>query len=359
MRKALLFIAVSLASIHAEVAISNIFTIGGYLTGELEVYQREVAGAGGETSNEWASEFRQQYFNFSMNGRPTEKVELRGVLAFGQTQKAVGVEEGWVTYDFNRLLRVQAGKFLVPFGTFNQLHSPIDNVFVTTPLISSLVAPSPWTDLGATFKGSVGFSETQAVSYSIFVGNGMGSGESMSSSGQDSENNRNKGYGGRLAIVPLQGLELGGSGYYDIFDDNDSQAYLLYGGDLSISIDALEIKGEYNKGKIQNPHHAPDGSTIKDGSIDGFYAQIAYTFGQLVQPHFRYDLGRYSDSLQGADRDGDGEPDGIDTSESRLCSGFAVFPTPFLVFKLEYDHKIDNQTKDVSGDAWVQAGISF
>ncbi len=170
-------ILLATAASFADVAISSIFTIGGYLTGEYEVFQTEAQKPDGTTSKEWATEFKQQYFNFMFNGKPSERVEFRGNLAFGQTQRTFGVEEGWVTYEFARALKIQAGKYLIPFGTFNQLHSPMDNVFVTTPLITQFIAPSPWTDLGACLKGSVAFSQTQAFSYSLFVGNGLGEGE--------------------------------------------------------------------------------------------------------------------------------------------------------------------------------------
>jgi hypothetical protein len=337
----------------ADVAISNIFTIGGYLTGEYEVFQTEAPKPDGTTSKEWATEFRQQYFNFMFNGNPSDRVEFRGNLAFGQTQKMFGVEEGWVTYEFARALKIQAGKYLVPFGTFNQLHSPMDNVFVTTPLITQFIAPSPWTDLGACLKGSVSFSQTQAFSYALFAGNGLGEGTSMSASGQSTENNLNKGMGGRIAFVPLGGLEIGGSGYYDIFDAMDSQAYTLFGGDFSLNTLGFELKGEYCQGKIENP------AIYGDGKIQGFYAQLAYTIARVVQPHVRYDQGKYKDSFHGSDLNFDGIPDGIDLNNVWYCGGIAIFPTPFLVFKFEYDRRLEKPTDLYDDQGWVQAGISF
>jgi hypothetical protein len=337
----------------ADVAISNVFTIGGYLTGEYEVFQSEAQKPDGTTSKQWATEFHQQYFNFMFNGRPADHVEFRGNLAFGQTQRVFGVEEGWVTYEFARALKIQAGKYLVPFGTFNQLHSPMDNVFVTTPLIMQFIAPSPWSDLGACLKGSVGFSRTQAFSYALFVGNGLGEGSFMSTSGQNSENNLNKGMGGRIAFIPIGGLEVGGSGYYDIFDNLDSQAYTLFGGDLSLVALGFELKGEYCQGKIENP------SIFGDGRIKGFYAQLGYTIARVVQPHVRYDQGRYKDNFHGLDHDLDGIPDGINLDNTWYCGGIAIFPTPFLVFKFEYDRRIDKPTDLYDDQGWVQAGISF
>lgn len=337
----------------ADVAISNIFTIGGYLTGEFEVFQTEAQKPDGTTNKEWATEFKQQYFNFMLNGRPDNHVEFRGNLAFGQTQRAFGVEEGWVTYEFDNALKVQAGKYLVPFGTFNQLHSPMDNVFVTTPLITQLIAPSPWSDLGACLKGSVAFSKTQAFSYALFVGNGLGEGTSMFASGQSSDNNLNKGMGGRIAFVPLDGLEIGGSGYYDIFDDLDSQAYTIFGGDLSTNTLGFELKGEYCQGRIENP------AIYGDGKIEGFYAQLGYTIARVVQPHVRYDQGKYKDSFHGLDENLDGIPDGIDGDSVWYCGGIAIFPTPYLVFKFEYDRRMDKPSDLYDDQGWVQAGISF
>jgi len=137
-------------------------------------------------------------------------------------------EQAYFEYDTNERLNFQAGRFLVPFGQWNQIHDVFDHKSIAYPLmylgheeeeLALRGGPTPivstaFTDIGVLGYGSFWPSSSDQIWYGAYVCNGRFGGsdiewEDLWNTYRD--NNSDKAYGGRAVWTHGDNLSIGGS----------------------------------------------------------------------------------------------------------------------------------------------------
>ena len=162
------------------------------------------------------------------------------------------VDYAQLDYIANRYLTITAGRFLTPFGIFNERLYPVWIRFLQPdPLIFPIrTAPSD----GAMFRGGLSVSPQANMNYALYV--------SATSIGIDSVNSERH-VGGRMGFFfPGPRLEIGGSWQRTLQDDRKNAFGLHMGWQAAKA--PLSIRAEYA--------HAFEGS--------GYWAESAYRLSQ-------------------------------------------------------------------------------
>jgi hypothetical protein len=184
----------------------------------------------------------------------------------------VKVERALVDYHPADWAQVRVGKFLTPFGDWNVNHADPLHYTTSRPLVAQLVFPETLT--GVLFQGTV-FPGDWEVDYRLHVSNGRGE-------RPDTEDaNWRKALGGRVAVRPRGGLQLGASFLDDSDDRYDDWHEQNFGLDFRWRPGALDLSGE---GIVSRS----DGRESQ-GSPEGYFLEAAYTFGQRLSPVLRYE----------------------------------------------------------------------
>jgi hypothetical protein len=184
----------------------------------------------------------------------------------------VKVERALVDYHPADWAQVRVGKFLTPFGDWNVNHADPLHYTTSRPLVAELVFPETLT--GILLQGTI-FPGDWEVDYRLHVSNGSGE-------RPDTEDaNWRKGIGGRLAVRPVGGLQLGASFLDDADDRYDDWHQQNFGVDFRWRPGALDLNGE----AIVSRSEGDD----SQGSPEGYFAEAAYTFDERLTPVLRYE----------------------------------------------------------------------
>jgi len=194
----------------------------------------------------------------------------------------------WFLHDY---VTISGGKFLVPFGVFNQkLHPSWISKVPGRPLANDQVVPVGWSEAGVMASGGISISGYSKINYAVYLVNGLEGAEGdpirdLRKEGDDRDVlNNNKAVGGRLGIVPIKEIEIGASAYTGKYDDVPfpKRSLNLYGVDAEFHYkDFLELRGEFNQADQEiTDTLAPDttGFLVKRG----YYAQAAIKLSPLA-----------------------------------------------------------------------------
>ncbi|EQB63272.1 MAG: phosphate-selective porin O and P [candidate division Zixibacteria bacterium RBG-1] len=194
----------------------------------------------------------------------------------------------WFLHDY---VTISGGKFLVPFGVFNnKLHPSWISKVPGRPLANDQVVPVGWSEAGVMASGGISISGYSKINYALYLVNGLEGAEGdnirdLRKEGDDRDIiNNNKAVGGRLGIVPIKEIEIGASAYSGKYDDVASPklSLNLYGVDAEFCYkEFLELRGEFNQADQEiTDLSAPDsvGFLVKRG----YYAQAALKLSPLA-----------------------------------------------------------------------------
>ncbi len=253
----------------------------------------------------------------------SERLHLTGEVEFDLrgSESAVEVEYAQIDFLVNDYLTVTAGKFLLPFNAFSErIHPAWINKLPSLPPIYGTHGGSGGSggiipvlsDTGVQFRGGARLpwllaGEEPRINYSFYVTNGPriepesevaerfeglaefleddgaimsaddlldalelghGGGTEIEFGETLSDNNSNKAMGGRIGLLPIHSLEIGGSFMRGGFDDAGDLDFRMFGFDAGYKIGPLDLRGEY----ISLEFDRESGGTE---SLDGFYAQAA------------------------------------------------------------------------------------
>lgn len=247
---------------------------------------------------------------------------------FFESEVEIGIEDGetgfgleyaTLHYAFSRYFTLGVGKFLSPFGTFQErLHPAWINKFAERPLGLSEegVMLNPMSEFGAEIRGGAPMGESR-INYVIYLSNGpklnTGSDDWMMAGQLDYENfadnNNNKAIGGRFGLLPFpnSSFEIGISGQTAKTGDKKDPLYEnvranLFAVDLNYvkGIDFLksniDIKGQFNQVKVDKANYQDTaGMTYTfDNNSKAYYAQIAIRPVQIMALKKLEVAGRYS-----------------------------------------------------------------
>lgn len=199
------------------------------------------------------------------------------------------------------------GKFLTPVGQFQErLHPAWINKIPTAPAaFDAHGGLLPGSQVGGQIRGAVALGEDARVKYAAFVsqgprlasagmaggammaparlaparspsGGGGGSGGGFDTAKWD-DNNSNKAFGGRLGVVPVGRLEVGGSYFAGTYDDHGELAMTWVAGDASFHTDLWEVRGEV----LRRAKEEEKMMVRKTDADTGYYGQVALKLSVL------------------------------------------------------------------------------
>ncbi len=201
------------------------------------------------------------------------------------------------TLFLNDYMGLQIGKFMSPLGQFVQnTHPSWINKLPSAPLGFGHDGAAPTSNLGLALRGGLPKIADTRSNYVVFISNAPSFGvaadgdvviEAVGNTGSASA------YvvGGRYAVNPIGNMEVGVSlANGDITEELLSgegivRDYSVFGADMVLNIDALNLRAEYIQQKIGEN----DLSALEGGTWKTWYTQAAYQFSSVkLEPVIRY-----------------------------------------------------------------------
>lgn len=297
------------------------------------------------------SEVHQGTFKNAQLGIIFSGVIARGVdyTAEARTKEAkIEIEQAWVKLKTSEAFSLSIGLYLVPFGRYNQSNRPHQTMLINPPFNVEEMYPSCWKDLGILMEGKF-----SSVFYSAYLGNGLAEKENLEKAQQFEDNNKDKAKGGRIGLSLSQELTVAYSYYKGKYDEMNSRNLTIQGADLAWITEGLLILCEYSKARLENPE------PYSSGKAEGYFVQVSFDMGKL-RPVVSYQCLKYKDSFHGI---GFIEPlypgGGISEDKSRWSLGLVYFPSPRLLFKIEYDFNREKDFELKNDTFFAQVALSF
>lgn len=247
-----------------------------------------------------------KFNGFSLNPillwKPSEKIfveaELETELEGNKT--VINLEYANVSYFLNKYITFRAGKFLSPFGIYqDRLHPAWINKLPTAPLGYGHDGIGPSAELGFDIRGGIPLGSAK-MNYSVYVSNGPNlvidepGEEGILSYENADDNNNNKTFGGRIGLLPFSNssLEVGGSWQLakpgdkgSVYENLKTQQYALdltYVKQLDFIKGLFDVKAQWNWVNVDKANYIdsddPTGNTTYtyDNKRNSVFAQAAY-----------------------------------------------------------------------------------
>jgi len=263
------------------------------------------------------------------------------------------------TIFLNDYMGLQLGKFMSPLGQFVQNQHPSwINKLPSAPLGFGHDGAAPTSYVGAALRGGLPKVAGLRHNYALFVANAPTFGQAadgdtvVAVTGKTSTNGAQLNVGGRYALNPIGGMEIGISGAYgkiaeqltattiiggSVADQLINRDYAAYGADFMYNINSFDIKAEY----IQQDIGENDLSQLVGGTWKAVYAQFSYQFGSVpLEPVIRYS--KYSNP---------------EAEKSQIAAGLNYLFANNLIVKIAYE-STNNDTTSTTSDS-VQAQLAF
>jgi len=236
------------------------------------------------------------------------------------------------------------GKFMSPIGQFVQNgHPSWINKMPSAPLGFGHDGAAPTSNIGIELRGGLPKFANTRSNYAVFVSNApvfgiAADGDTIiDTSGKTSSNDVSKTWGGRFAVNPISGMEVGVSmASGDIAEElaggkKIARDYEVVGFDGAYHYDNFILKGEYIKQKVGEN----DLSTLEGGTWRAWYSQLSYQFqGLNLEPVIRY--GDYSNP---------------EIKRKQLALGLNYLFSNNVIAKLAYENNKDKDGNAVNSKA--------
>jgi hypothetical protein len=249
--------------------------------------------------------------------QPHKDILVESELEIGFNGSETMVELGYADASFmlNKYLTIRAGKFISPFGIFqDRLHPKWINKLPTVPVGSGedALGVGPTNEIGIDFNGGAPLGSSK-INYSFYVANGAqlvtdtanASMQGTLTYGNVAANNKRMTVGGRIGFLPFPAstLELGFSyrngkvgDQNSIYQNVGAQMYALdftYVEQLDFLRGMLDVKAQYNNINVDKADYIdpvePTGSTTYtfDNKRNSLFAQAAYRPTMLPSKLFK------------------------------------------------------------------------
>jgi hypothetical protein len=253
------------------VARSSKFVLTGYTTAGIQFSKEETS-------------FRDISFNPIFLWKPAEKIfieaELETELQGGET--VISLEYADASFILNKYMTIRAGKFLSPFGIFqDRLHPGWINKLPTKPLGFGHDGLGPSSEIGVDLRGGIPLGDAK-MNYSFYLSNGPVLNDGADEPGEEGmltyenadDNNKGKAIGGRIGFLPFSNssLEIGGSfqngkvgnkgSNYENIGARQYALDLIYVKQLDFLKGILDVKGQWNQVNVDQADYTdPDDPT--------------------------------------------------------------------------------------------------
>jgi len=205
----------------------------------------------------------------------------------GANRGSLNLEYGFMEYTVSDLLKIRAGKFLTPFGIFNEIHnvaytfapvklpSPSNR---TDRIVRDAYAPHPRWGTGVALHGdsSIGGRDW---SYDVLVANG----DNATVNPFDRDENESKSVAARVRFEPSPHLRLGTSFYWDRTMQTGFNRLVSHGAEGDLRLGRIQVLAE----GIFGWKRRTTGETVRQIAA---YGQAAYRFDNRITPYVRLEL---------------------------------------------------------------------
>ena len=279
----------------AQLLDSDKVHLNGYSNFEYE-YSPNRAGRGDNNGSFDAQEF-DLVFNIVPSDRLRLSTDLRWEhgISYEDGRGNLTISHGFAEYTLADAFRLRAGKMLIPFGIYNEIHTAKPAIFLYREPWSiakpdKLGFPRRFfaragTGVEALGNASLGSMEAD---YSLLVSNG----ESNKTANNQFENddNSNKSVTARVRVKPVQPLTLGASFYNDQLDEFDPVTgkdtgrrtrQQTVGALAQFAPGSFLVEGEWIRGRLK-----PSTNLTQTGT--GYYTSASYLIAERVRPYFFY-----------------------------------------------------------------------
>lgn len=277
------------AKIQPQIAKSSKFVLTGYMSTGIQ-FTKGASSFGANVS---------PILLWKPHERLLVEAELETELEGTETK--INLEYIDAAYFLNKYVTIRAGKFLSPFGIYqDRLHPQWINKLPSTPLgFNHDASPiGPTTEVGVDVRGNVPLGSAK-MNYSFYLSNGPSlntSSSEISEIGQlkyssAEDNNKNKSFGGRVGLLPFSNssVEIGGSFQVGNVGDRESEyknvkakQYALdftYVNSLDFLKGMIDVKAQWNWVNVDQANYiSPKDSTTFtfNNKRDAAFVQAAY-----------------------------------------------------------------------------------
>jgi hypothetical protein len=255
---------------------------------------------------------------------------------------------------FRDLLFIRGGRFRVPLGNVNSYPDPRYTFKMPIlPLFFYQVVPGEWEELGAELYGRYSWGEGRALSYAVYVVNGLeqrvvnpgdpisgGPIAKMTDNYLDA-NDPDKAVGAQIQVEPVPGLSFGISGYEGVYTIVDKKRIYILDTHLGWMRGKLTLRGEF-------------AATFQETETDtllkyGGYVLAAYRVIKYLEPVVMFDGFRL-----------DGSPD-LDRFAATVGLNFYPFPqkAPSASTRMAYSALFNDSGAFVNNRVAVQLQVAF
>jgi len=230
--------------------------------------------------------------------------QFEGELEFKATEDGeveTELEYAAGTLFLNDYMGIQMGKFLSPLGQYVQnVHPAWINKLPSNPIGFGHDGAAPTSNVGIALRGGLPKVIDIRSNYVMFVSNAPTFGIAddgdvvIDASGKTTSSDVSKTFGGRFAINPVPGMEIGASAAIgEVAEEitvgadtsNIVRDYEVYGFDVMYNVNGFDFKGEL----IQQDIGENSASTLEGGKWRAWYTQVSYQFSSFkVEPVLRY-----------------------------------------------------------------------
>ena len=377
-------------------------TVGGYMDLQYRLFNSSNStGIGQPGTGNGSSSFDQQRFVPFFYSDITDRIKVASELEIehGIRSKSTQTDSGGIevslefaTIDY--LLRdpinFRAGIILLPVGKFNLLHDSPLNDLSDRPLVATAIIPSTLSETGAGFYGTFYPSRLSKLDYEVYATQGFNgylknrtpvitAGEGLRDARQrvstvddGLDNNNGKAAVGRIAFSPILGIEVGGSGYYGMYDPASKRPLSIWAADLTFQRGAFELIGEAAWVYIRHNSEDLNGNPFIDPTspaghllpqrMDGYYAQGNYHFmPQFLRrwaPSYFTEASTFTAVVRWDQINTNSEFS--DTKRERLTLGLNFRPVEDTVFKVDYQFNFeDGKNNRIKNDGLVLSVATY
>jgi hypothetical protein len=336
MKRIVVLSALALTLGLAASAAADEVQISGYVDGEFLATQVDP---GGGASSEWDTSFGDDSeVALWAKAMPMENVSALAEIFYEQSTNMIDLEQAMISWHLAEGQFVPYfGKTYAPFGI--EEHSRYST---TNKLISRPMFMTAWTDNGLGFRGTMEMAEDMNLEYDVMLGNGLmaAPGVTTLSTQRLDGNNNSKAAGGRVGIMPMEGLGIGGSFAWGKYDASAENNYMLIGGDAHYEMEGLDVRGEVRY-QTMGDVALPGGAADVNGLF--FYGQASYELPveplQFVEPTARFTW---------ADPNSDVDADQL----MQVAVGGTVSPAQGLLLKGEFQVNMEDDAVKTDNNAF-------
>ena len=238
-----------------------------------------------------------------------------GEIEYEHGGDAIALEYAYLAFMRWPQVNIVAGKFILPFGTFNVNHPAWMNKVPGRPFGFDRVLPATYSDVGVLLRGGIAAGYLSRVTYDAWWVNGLAGADGGDLRGMRDNNedvDRNKFVGGRLGYVARMGLDLGASIHTGKYDPANDLSVTFFGVDAAFQKSGLEVRGEF----VQ----ANQDATAGDLKKTGFYAQVAYLATSTIEPAIRFSQMEF--------------PGASNRDVREISLGVSVYPSDFAALRV-------------------------